>query len=325
MALPLDYIPELSPNMLAFPLVKAMIANSDQFQIEAHMKNGATVLDCGVNVEGSLEAGLQFAKVCLGGLANVQLHWHDFNGLHWPSIEVMTDHPLRACMASQFAGWTIKLDNCFFAASGPARAIMHKGKLFEALGCEDLSEIAVVCLEGNSLPTDNIVHHIAEACNCRLENLYILIAPTASIVGTVQVAARALETGLFRLRRMGYDLGKIISGSGVCPVSPVARNTHSALGRTNDAIFYGSTVIYYLRDDDDVLSNLVKYVPSAAVDGFGQAYMEYERTHDNLYMMNLDLFTPAVVWMSNLNSGNSFHSGILRPDILARSFGFTYS
>lgn len=324
MVLPMDHIPELSPNRQSFSFVKELISHCKQLEIKRYEQNGATVIDCGITIEGSLEAGMLFAKVCLGGLANVQLHWQDFNGLHWPAIEVMTDHPIRACMASQFAGWPIKLDGRFYMGSGPARAIVHKGKLYETLGCEDHSEVAILCLESNVLPTENVIRYLAEECGCRSENLYVLVAPTGSIVGTIQVAARALETGLFKLRRIGYDLGKIISGSGVCPLSPVAQNTRSALGRTNDAIFYGSTVIYYVRDDDDALAQAVKHVPSAAVDGFGLAYMEKEETFDNFFMMNPDRFTPAVVWMCNLNSGNSFQAGILRPDILIRSFGISY-
>ena len=140
-------------------------------------------------------------------------------------------------------------------------------------------------------------------------------------MGSVQVAARALETGLFKLRRLGYDLGKIVSGWGVCPFSPVARDTLSALGRTNDAIFYGSTVMYNLRDDDETLELVVKQVPSCSTREYGRAYMEIQPTYKNFFNIDPDQFTPAVVWLCNLNSGRSFQAGSLRPDILRKSFG----
>ncbi len=38
----------------------------------SELENGATVVDAGVEVDGTLEAGRLFAEVCLGGLADVQ-------------------------------------------------------------------------------------------------------------------------------------------------------------------------------------------------------------------------------------------------------------
>ncbi len=322
MLLPLSRIPELSPNRQALPLIRELISRSEQLQIKVHEQNGVTVIDCGVHVEGGWEAGVLFAAVCLGGLAQVKQYWLDFDGLRWPSVEVVTDHPVRACMASQYAGWPIKIGNKGLTmGSGPACAIVHKGSLFKMLGYEDHSETAILCLEGRDLPSEEVIQHILEECRIDSKNLYVLVAPTASLVGSVQVAARALETGLFKLRRLGYDLGKIVSGWGVCPIPPVARDTLSGLGRTNDAIFYGSTVHYNLRDDDETLEDVVKKVPSCSTLEYGRAYMDIQTTHKNFFNLDPDQFTPAEIWLSNLNSGRSFHAGTLRPDILRRSFG----
>lgn len=325
MFLPLSQIPELSPNLQAFSLIHEFISRYEQLRVKIFNQGGATVIDCGVHVQGGLEAGILFAKVCLGGLADVKLQWTDFDGLRCPAVEVFTDHPIRACMASQYAGWPIKSGNQLFMGSGPACAIVHRGSLFKMLGYEDRSEIAILCLECNKLPTEDLIQHVTEACRCKPENLYVLVAPTTSLVGTVQVAARALETGLFKLRRIGYDLGKIISGGGICPVSPVARNTLSGLGRTNDAISYGSTVFCHLRDEDEILEHVVKQVPSNTSAQYGRAYMEISKGYDNFFNLSPDDFNPAVVWLCNLNSGNSFHAGILRPDVLSRSFGLKYA
>ena len=321
MLLPLSRIPELSPNRQAFPLIKEFITRSEQLQIKVHDQNGVTVIDCGVHVEGSWEAGILFASVCLGGLAQVKLQWMEFNGLRWPSVEVITDHPVRACMASQYAGWPIKIGKGLIMGSGPACAIVYKGSLFRMLGYEDHSETAIICLEGRELPSEEVIQHIMEECHCERTKLTILVAPTASLVGSVQVAARALETGLFKLRRLGYDLGKVVSGWGVCPIPPVACDTLSGLGRTNDAIFYGSTVLYNLRDDDERLQEVVKQVPSCSTKDYGSTYMDRQATYKNFFNIDPDQFTPAEVWLCNLESGRSFHAGALCPDILQRSFG----
>ena len=325
MLLPLSRIPELSPNRQAMPLIKEFLSTSELLQIKLHKQNGVTVIDCGVQVEGSWEAGILFASVCLGGLAKVKLQWMDFDGLRWPSVEVVTDHPVRACMASQYAGWPIKIGKGLTMGSGPACAIVHKGSLFRMLGYEDHSETAIICLEGKELPSEEVIEHILEDCHCNPENLTILVAPTASLVGSVQVAARALETGLFKFRRLGYDLGKIVSGWGVCPIPPVARDTLSGLGRTNDAIFYGSTVLYNLRDEDERLEQVVKRVPSCSTQDYGRTYMERQATYKNFFNIDPDQFTPAEVWLCNLDSGRSFHAGFLATDILRKSFGLETS
>lgn len=324
MLLPLKDIPELSPNLQAYSLVSEMISRCQQLRIEVSELCGATVIDCGVHSLGGLDAGILFSKVCLGGLAIVNLKWLDLNGLRWPGVEVFTDHPIRACMASQYAGWPIKSGNQLFMGSGPACAIAHRGSLFKILGYKDQSPIAILCIESNKLPTEDAMHQILEVCGCKPENVYVLVAPTTSLVGTVQIAARALETGLFKMRRIGYDLGKIISGSSVCPISPVAHNTLSGLGRTNDAISYGSTVICKLRDEDELIEDVVKKVPSNASVGYGQAYTEIGKGYGNFFNLSPDQFNPAEIWLSNLNSGNSFHAGVIRTDILTRSFGLKY-
>ncbi len=158
-------------------------------------------------------------------------------------------------------------------------------------------------------------------CQCDPTKLYILVAPTASQVGSVQIAARALETGLSKLMEMGYDLGKIVSGWGICPLPPVACDNLSALGRTNDAILYGSTVLYNLRDEDETLASLVKQVPSCSSREYGRPFVEVYKNCGNFYDIDPLLFSPAEVWLCNMNSGRSFHAGTLRPDILRSSFG----
>ncbi|HZK56142.1 MAG TPA: methenyltetrahydromethanopterin cyclohydrolase [Desulfosporosinus sp.] len=320
MFLPLSQLPKLSPNRQAFPLVEEFLAKTDVLRIEVHKQNEATVIDCGVHVPGGWEAGVLFASVCLGGLAQVKLLWLDFSGLRWPAVEVVTDHPLRACMASQYAGWPIQQGELFAMASGPGRALVHHGSLFKLLGYEDHCETAIICLESDVLPTDEVVQTIALECHCDPKNLYILVAPTASQVGTVQIAARAIEIGLSKLMELGYNLGKIDSGWGVCPVSPVASDHFSALGRTNDAILYGSTVLYNVRDEE-CLDSLVKQVPSCSSKEYGRPFIDVYKEYGNFYNIDRLLFSPAEVWLCNSINGRSFHAGSLRPDILRHSFG----
>lgn len=321
MSLPLKKVPELSPNQQALPIVQDLIARREQLQVAVHLVSGATVIDCGINAPGGWEAGVVFASICLGGLAQVKMHWADFGGLRWPAVEVVTDHPIRACLASQYAGWFIKKDKFSAMGSGPGRAVAHTEELFAKLGYEDPSPVAILCLESRKLPTEAAVDMIVEKCGCEPSNVYILVAPTASPAGSVQIAARAVETGLHKLMALGYDLGAIESGWGICPIPPVAADDLKALGRTNDAVLYGATVHYNLRDDDEKLASLIGQIPSMASRDYGELFGKLFERYGSFYDIDPLLFSPAEVWLSNIQSGRSFHAGSVRRDLLTSSFG----
>jgi methenyltetrahydromethanopterin cyclohydrolase len=314
-------IPELSPNRQALPVVGQLLAYPERYKVTVQKVESTTVIDCGINAPGGWEAGIRFAEVCLGGLARVSLHWADFGGWQWPAVEVITDHPVRACMASQYAGWFVKKDKYTAMGSGPARAVAHSEELFGKLAYADSSEVAVLCLEGRKIPTVEAVRWIAAKCRCETQNLTILIAPTASLAGSVQIAARSVETGLHKLMELGYDVSRIDSGWGIAPVPPVAENDLKALGRTNDAILYGTTVHYALKDADEELAALIEKVPSTASRDYGVLFQELFERYGNFYDIDPLLFSPAEVWISNNRSGLSFRAGEIRRDLLQKSFG----
>ena len=62
----------VSVNLEAKKTVDVMIEKANDLNSAvSKLGNGATVIDCGVNVEGSFKAGELYTKVCLGGLADV--------------------------------------------------------------------------------------------------------------------------------------------------------------------------------------------------------------------------------------------------------------
>lgn len=205
--------------------------------------------------------------------------------------------------------------------SGPIRSIVHTGEVFETLEYHDDSRTAIICLESETLPTDDAIKHILEVCGCDPTSLYILVAPTASLVGSVQVCSRSLETGLSKLMLLGYDLNKIISGWSLCPLPPVASDNLGALGRTNDAIIYGASVYFNLLDEDKALESLIKLIPSSFSQDYGQSFEKILNRCGNFYDLDPNIFSPAEVWLNNLNSGCSFHAGAINIDILRQSFG----
>jgi methenyltetrahydromethanopterin cyclohydrolase len=319
---PLPEIQELSQNRLALPLVQELIISQQKLNVSVQKQNGIHIIDCGINVPGGSEAGILFASICMGGLSQVHIHWAEFHGFRWPTVQVMTDHPLRACILSQFAGWPIRARNFFAMGSGPGRAVADFEELFRELGCSDSSETAIICLESSLLPSEEAVQQILRKCRCKPENLYILVAPTASAVGSVQIAARALETGLYKLKALSFDITCIQSGWAICPLPPVVKDSTSALGRTNDAIFYGSTVCYNVHhENDEYLAEIIKEVPSSASPEHGKSFVEILEQYQDLYEIDPLLFSPAEIWISNMKSGKTFHAGVVNPKLFFHSFG----
>ena len=149
----------------------------------------------------------------------------------------------------------------------------------------------------------------------------MLVAPTASLAGSVQVAARVVETALYKLYRLGFDLGTVVAASGSCPVAPVAADDLAAVGRTNDAILYGGRVWLTVLCDDDAVESVIDALPPTVSPDYGVPFgLLYERACADFYQIDSQLFCPAEVWINNVKTGRTFHAGQLAPDLVRDSF-----
>ncbi len=222
-----------SVNKRAMQQVERLIAERDVLRVNVHKTKGkTTIIDCGIDVPGSLEAGRLVAEVCMGGLGTVILETTVVGDLTFPATRVTTDVAPLSCIGSQAAGWDIKVEGFFALGSGPARARARvETKLFEKLNYKDNHKEAILVLETRTHPNPAVCEYIAEACRIDEKDLYLLVAPTASLVGSVQIAARIVETGIHKLKILGYDFQKVLSGIGLCPIVPVARKDMRAMGK----------------------------------------------------------------------------------------------
>jgi methenyltetrahydromethanopterin cyclohydrolase len=282
---------------------------------------GTRLIDCGVGAQGGLEAGLMLAEICLAGLGRVGLT--PGNPAVWPgpAVSVATDHPVAACMASQYAGWRIDVEGYFAMGSGPMRAAAGKEPLFDKIGYRERAAVAVGVLEASKPPTEAACRCIAEACGVQADQLTLLFAPTASLAGHVQVVARSVETALHKLHEIGFDLASIQSAWGTAPLPPVAKNDLQGIGRTNDAVLYGGDVTLWVRSDDKAVAELGPQVPSAASSDFGEPFEAiFARYEYDFYKIDPHLFSPAAITFHNLKSGRTHRFGEAQPDVLRRSF-----
>lgn len=312
----------LTLNERALRIVCEMVARADDLRIGVHdMAGGAHVVDCGVNVEGGQQAGLAMARACLGGRAEVSLWPGDIGGVPCPEIQVCSDDPVAACMASQYAGWQISVGKFFAMGSGPMRAAYGKEELFNRIPGREEASAVVGVLETRKLPTDEVINYLAERLQLPIDRITLLAAPASSMAGTVQVVARSLETALHKLYELKFDLKQVVSGFGVAPLPPVAKDEIQAIGRTNDAILYGGRVILWVRSDDAQLTDVGPRVPSSSSPDHGAPFAAiFERYGRDFYKIDPMLFSPAVVVIHNLSTGKSHAFGRTEPEVLKRSF-----
>jgi methenyltetrahydromethanopterin cyclohydrolase len=285
------------------------------------LANGARVIDAGVNSPGGFAAGQAMAHACMGGLGHVSLASLTLGHDTYDGVHVWTDHPAISCMASQYAGWALQVDTYFAMGSGPLRAIaLVEHELFSKLGYTESAKRGVLVLETRMLPTEEVVAWVSERASLPPSALTFIVAPTASLAGSVQIVARVIETGLHKMDALGFDVRLVTSASGTAPIPPVAKNDLRAIGRTNDCMLYGGQARYTIRADDETLAALAERMPASASPDYGTPFYEIFRRYDgDFYKIDKLLFSPAEVWLTSATSGRTFHAGRLRLDVLRSS------
>jgi len=310
----------ISVNERAAGILQQMTAQAEVLGVAAHtLPNGATVIDAGVKVPGSFAAGKLFAEACLGGLGEVEFVRLSYDGFWMPGVSVRVEHPAIACMAAQYAGWAVKRGKFFAMGSGPARALYAGEELFEHLSYRDQSEVAVLLLEGRKLPNEEVAEYVAGKCGVDAANLMLAIAPTASLVGSVQVAARVVETGLHKMTELGFDVEQTVAGFGTCPLAPVASDDLKAIGLTNDGVLYGGQAYYAVQSTDEALEAIIAQIPSSASRDYGKPFYElFQAYGGDFYQIDPLLFSPAEVIINNLSSGKTYRAGSPNLEVLRR-------
>ncbi|RLF58495.1 MAG: methenyltetrahydromethanopterin cyclohydrolase [Thermoplasmata archaeon] len=268
-------------NERVIKIIDELLKKEEEYGI-SHLKIGeANIIDCGVKSQGSVKAGELFSKVCLGGKGEVKVRIGEYAGLFLPFVEVVTDSPIF-CFMCQKADWNIGIG----MASGPGKLLKDK---------KEKAEKAVVTIETNEYPSEETVEEISRCCNVEKKDLYILLARTSSIVGRIQIAARSVETALYKLEHIGEDIKVINYAWGVCPVAPLLGDDLTMLGITNDLMIYTSRVFLSSSKSLDV-----ERIPSSSSTYYGKSFLEILKEVDfDFYKVPQDIFAPAEVWIND--------------------------
>jgi methenyltetrahydromethanopterin cyclohydrolase len=279
------------------------------------------LVDAGIAAPGGVAAGLLIGEICMAGFGSVGLRSGAADG--WPSwLEVRSSLPVLACLASQYAGWSLAASKeetggkKFFAlGSGPVRALAAKEALFAELGYRDQAESGVLVLEVDRVPPPVVLHKVLRDSGLEPAALTVVLTPTTSAAGTTQVVARVLEVALHKAHELGFALCDIVDGIATAPLPAPSPDGITAMGRTNDAILYGGRV--HLSGSDDAARTLAAKLPSANSRDFGRSFADiFKDVGFDFYKIDPALFAPAEVWVSNLDSGRSWHGGALDMNLL---------
>ncbi|WP_121822488.1 methenyltetrahydromethanopterin cyclohydrolase [Halostella salina] len=306
-----------SLNRMAIELVDEAIDFAEELGIGAYeLDNEATVLDFGVDVEGGIEAGLLLSEIQSAGLATVQTRMDEVAGAPLPHVELSTDHPGVALLGAQKAGWEVSADGFEGLGSGPARALVAEEDEYRQIGYHDAFEFAVLAVETDEFPDEAVAEHVAELAEVDDNGVFLPVFSTASVAGSVTMAARAAELAVFRLTELGYDPLDVVTASGSAPLAPVADSEEAAIGRTNDALAYGGQVHLVVEEPFDRFDE----VASTATDEYGTPFEAVYEDHDwEFYDVPESVFAPAQVTI-DVVGGDTHVFGERNEALLAESF-----
>ncbi|GFO71109.1 methenyltetrahydromethanopterin cyclohydrolase [Bathymodiolus japonicus methanotrophic gill symbiont] len=321
-----------SVNKLTGPLVQGLIENADKLRLQVvKLQNGCTIIDAGINVPGGLEAGRIITEICLGGMSTVALSHTPYTE-NWPlTVNVHTSNPVLACLGSQYAGWSLAHEKYFALGSGPARAMATKVKdgktlpveeLYAELEYNDQADMATLVIENDAIPPVEIVEKIAQACGLACDKLTIIVTPTSSLAGSVQVVGRVLEVAMHKAHELHFPLENIVDGMGSAPLCPPHPDFVQAMGRTNDAILFAGQVHIFVKGSDEEAEKLATALPSSTSKDYGKPFAQvFKDAKYDFFKIDGMLFSPASVIVTAVESGNSFRAGKLDNDLLNQSFG----
>lgn len=313
-----------SVNRAAVAIIKNAIANADEYQVRAWRADcGSTLVDMGLSCQGSWKAGQAFVEAGFGGLGRALYGRYEIGPFTLPSIDVWVDHPVLAVVASQAGCWELGEGEFAQIGSGPARAVALADR-WSGHGYRDPDgQEVVVQLQTPKVPTDELCVAVAEACRLSPEKVYVVFAPTACLVGAVQVASRTVEQVMIKLFLRGFDIHSIKHGFGSAPVAPLVKDELEVMGRANDALFYGATTVLYADAPDVAIKPIVENLcfDFNAGEYWGMPFARiFERFHRNWFSVPDLLDSPAKVIINSLQTGHSFVGGQINLDALSRSY-----
>jgi len=260
----------------------------------------ATILDIGVSdrIKGKSaeKLGLIVADASMGLLGKTRINEGTL------TVEISRD-PVIATLGCQLAGWAIEIDGKKRLGSGPARILARKpGKIIDATGYAESSDKAALVIETNTLPGIDVCKKILD--ETKANEVVVAAFREDSTIGLINVLARIVEVGMFRLHNIGYDTRKVIWAQGTVSIPPLGKDI---MYTSNDAIIYRGTVSLETEGWDTTLTDkAVSKISSAYGKNFKEIFTE---AGSDFYKIDPQIFAPAQIKIKDLLDGKSYSAG----------------
>jgi methenyltetrahydromethanopterin cyclohydrolase len=281
---------------------------------------GATLIDAGVDVLGSFEAGRILIEICHGGLANTSLGLTDIGGFLLPQVTVESFHPTISTYGLQ-ASYPLSADEPEVRLSGPIRLYLDGEVAME-------NPAAIAVIESDHLLDDEVALALAARSNLPPQSLTLIVVPGCSVVGAVQIAGRVNESVIFTLEEsLKVDSRKVVQMIGQAPVCPVSRigSPEEKRPYPDDFIHYAGEVVFtLLASPEDDLERLAHLLSFASTSIYGSLFHDVLAAADGIFEAIPDLIhinKPAQVTIEDLSTGRAAHAGAKDVALLTALLG----
>ena len=294
-------------NDRALVSVDEMLRCSAELGVKRGSVVGARILDAGNESLGGLHAGVLIAQMAMANLGKVSLLPNPDPTQLGPVVAVNVTHPVAACVICQHDGWLIEDEESDYKArgSGPFRAAYGKEELYDIFGFRERTGVAVGVIETNTTPPKQLVHQLSIMCSVEQHHLALICVNPSSLAGSVLTASRTVEWALMKLHSMNFNIKRIVSAYGVCPLGAVGGGMIRSVANAYDQLIYNSQVTLYATGDDETLASVITQLPSNTSSIFGQR-SESLLSIDSSTAQTLDpaLRSPAKICIQNIETGN---------------------
>lgn len=253
-----------------------------------------TLIDAGLDVEGDKETGIKVAEASMAGLGKIEIG----DKVH---VEIK-EMPAVATLSSQLAGWCIKVGGKHALGSGPARILAKKPTdIINKIGYSEESDKGALILETHAHPDRETCRSILK--QTKTENLIIAVFREDSITGLINILARVVEVGIFRLSNLNYDVNRISYASGTVPM---IRLSDKIMFKGNDAIIYeGSVELKVDKWDPKLTEKAVSGHSEVHGRSFEEIFLE---AGGDFYEIPPDIFAPAHLKVTDLRDNRVYLS-----------------
>lgn len=252
------------------------------------------LIDAGLEVEGSRDIGIKVAEASMAGLGKININ----DKVH---VEIK-EMPAVATLSSQLAGWSIEIGGKHALGSGPARILAKKpDDVINKIGYSEASDKGVLVLETHLPPDRETCEGILK--QTKADDLIIAVFKENSITGLINILARVVEVGIFRLFNLDYDVNGISYASGTVPMIKLS---DKIMFEGNDAIIYNGSVELKVNGWDPKLTE-------KAVSGYsavhGRSFEEiFLEAGGDFYEIAPDIFAPAQLKVTDLEDNRVYQS-----------------